>query len=332
MNREQLKLDFLAQTEWADARLDAIGSDASKRSYDRVILNGKSAILMNAPFEAGEDIRPFVHVTNILRQRGFSAPEIYAQDDQNGFLLLEDFGNDLFASLAGSDDGIEKQLYTAAIEMLVKLHAEPAADLPKYDTETYLNEAALVTDWYMPNALGHETDATLRDGYLDLVKDILPITESQVITLRDFHAENLIWLPDRSDTSRVGLLDYQDALAGHPAYDLVSLLEDARRDTSKTLQSEMLDLYVQKSGCEEADFKEAYAALGAQRNLKIVGIFARLCCRDGKTHYPDLIPRVWGHLQQDLKYPKLYALRDWVDEYVPPPTPETLQRIKDNHA
>jgi aminoglycoside/choline kinase family phosphotransferase len=153
-------------------------------------------------------------------------------------------------------------------------------------------------------------------------------TENPVLVMRDYHAENLLWLPKHDGVQRVGLLDYQDALAGHPAYDLVSLLEDARRDTAPELRAAMIEQYLANSDQEPDSFNAAYALLGAQRNLKIVGIFARLSMRDGKSHYVDLIPRVWDHLMRDLQHPACEKMRDWVVQYVPPPTPANLQKLK----
>jgi aminoglycoside/choline kinase family phosphotransferase len=151
----------------------------------------------------------------------------------------------------------------------------------------------------------------------------------QVLVLRDYHAENLLWLPERGGVKSVGLLDFQDALIGHPAYDLLSLLEDARRDTSQSLQANMKHYFIKQSGVDDTAFNADYATLGAQRNLKIIGIFARLCIRDKKPHYVDMIPRVWAHLQRDLSHPKLAGLKAWVDRNMPAPSPEILARIKE---
>jgi aminoglycoside/choline kinase family phosphotransferase len=200
--------------------------------------------------------------------------------------------------------------------------------LPPYDDAVLAREAALVRQWWMP-AAGAEPSADLAAEFDALVAEstvaVAPCRD--VLVLRDYHAENLIWLPERIGAARVGLLDYQDALAGHAAYDLVSLLEDARRDTSPDLREAMIRRYLDRHpGLHGAAFRAAYAALGAQRNLKIVGIFARLAIRDGKPRYLSLIPRVWGHLQSDLAHPALAPLRDWVARHVPPPDPAALAR------
>lgn len=322
-DRDALALDFLNSIGWGDAHVAPLAGDASNRRYLRVS-GVKAAVLMDAPPQKGEDVRPFVQVTELLHARGFSAPTIMGADAQNGFLLLEDLGDDLFArAVATVDEGL---LYAAGLDLLVALQAEPAPDdLPPYDAATYLREAQLLTEWYVPGA-GRTVDSAQFDALIQAA--CAPLAGANSVVLRDYHAENLLWLPDRQGAARVGLLDYQDALAGHPAYDLVSLLEDARRDTSAELQSAMIDRFVQATGAEPTEFLAAYATVGAQRNIKILGIFARLWMRDGKQTYLDLMPRVWAHLQRDLAHPALRDLREWIAENVPAPTPETLARIR----
>ena len=334
MTRDALKLKFLEESGWADAKLEPMGSDASKRSYDRLAGKHGQAVLMNAPYEVGEDIRPFLHVSKLLDQAGLSAPRILARDEANGFLLLEDLGDALYADYIKAHPEKETELYAHAIDLLAGIGTVSQEDLNPYDETVYLTEARLFLDWYMPYATGEP----LRRDKRAMFSEILAVTlrdiphDNRVITLRDYHAENLIWLPSREGVKRVGLLDYQDALSGHPAYDLVSLLEDARRDTSAELQAEMYTRYLDKSGMNDVAFRQAYDVLGAQRNLKIVGIFTRLCCRDGKQTYPDLIPRVWNHLMRDLTHPSLLKLRDWIEAHAPAPSPKIIERIKAQHA
>lgn len=323
-DRETLIQGFLATTEWQSATRLPLAADASGRNYERLTLNGATAILMNAPYEAGEDVRPFVAVTELLAGFGLSPPEILAKDIDNGFLLLEDLGNDLFARVCEKHPNEENTMYSAATDVLVSLHKNAAPkSLQPYDQAVYLREAKLLTQWYMHNA-----DSTDFDDICKRVFANIP-SKNAVLVMRDYHAENLLWLPDADGLNRVGLLDYQDALAGHPAYDLVSLLEDARRDTSPELRAKMLCYYIANSGANETEFRTAYALLGAQRNMKILGIFARLSLRDGKTHYVDLIPRVWNHLMGNLDHPACQELRDWVHKNVPAPTPEHLASLVD---
>lgn len=328
MTRDPLMQAFLSQTDWKDCTPVLLAGDASNRTYYRVSNNQKIAVLMDAPPEKGEDVRPFIDITTRLRDQHFSAPGIYASDKENGFLLLEDLGDDLFARVLEKKPDLETQLYAAATDLLVALHKAPTPDLPPYDVQTCVNEANLITNWYLPAILGEVTQpvqARYTDVITDLCADLMP--KQPVLVQRDYHAENLLWLPQRREHKRVGLLDYQDALAGHPAYDLVSLLEDARRDTSLKLQHQMLERYMAASNADPSAFQKAYATLGAQRNLKILGIFARLSKRDGKPDYVALMPRVWAHLQHDLAHPALSDLRSWVDAYLPEPNAQNRLKL-----
>ena len=320
--RESLVQGFLATTPWAGATRDALAADASGRSYERLSLNSKTAILMNAPYEAGEDVRPFVAVTEMLNGFNLTPPKIFTQDIENGFLLLEDLGNGLFARLCETTPTMENRMYAAAIDVLKALHKNDAPQsLLPYDMSVYLREVQLLTQWYMPAINGAPISGKLQAEF-----NAIP-TQNAVLVMRDYHAENLLWLKDREGINRVGLLDYQDALAGHPAYDLVSLLEDARRDTSDELRAEMLARYLENSNYDVDAFMAAYSLLGAQRNIKIIGIFARLSLRDGKTHYVDLIPRVWNHLMRDLQHPACADLAGWIYEHVTPPNAAVLQKL-----
>lgn len=330
---------FLSTTDWSDATTAPLAGDASNRRYLRVNGVQGSAVLMDAPPDRGEDVRPFVAVTEWLLAEGFSAPRLFAKDDNNGFLLIEDLGDALYARQLEAQSDDESTLYCAAVELLVTLAEKPVPKtlgsnqlpLPSYDMAVLEREAALLTEWWLPAAtnavissdLDAEFRATVRETFASIAD------ASEAIVLRDYHAENLLWLPDRDGHAKVGLLDYQDALAGHAAYDLVSLLEDARRDTSPELQETMLAHYLSlRSNLNPRQFRRDYALLGAQRNLKIIGIFARLCVRDGKPGYLDLIPRVWNHLMHDLSHPALSAMQHWVARHVPLPDPATLAAIR----
>jgi tRNA threonylcarbamoyl adenosine modification protein YjeE len=328
--RETLLQNFLAKTPWSNAERKALIADASGRSYERLTMGADTAILMNAPHEMGEDVRPFVAVTDMLVGFGLAPPRILAQDITQGFLLLEDLGNGLFARLCETSPALETPMYSAAINVLAELHKHSApSSLPPYDLQTYLREVQLLTTWYMPTIIG-ELSSTLQSEFDEIAQETfaqIP-TNHPILVMRDYHAENLLWLPDRARLKRVGLLDYQDALAGHPAYDLVSLLEDARRDTSPELRAEMISKYLETSNQDTDAFISAYSLLGAQRNLKIIGIFARLSLRDGKAHYVDLIPRVWEHLMRDLQHPACEKLSSWVAKNVPPPSTANLQKLR----
>ena len=204
-----------------------------------------------------------------------------------------------------------------------------------YDAEVLEREALLMVEWWIGAVLGQETANRRHDDFRQIIRDLCTdvATDRSAMVLRDYHADNLIWLPNRQGVSAVGLLDYQDVLLGHPAYDLVSLLEDARRDTTHELREAMIQRYL--DGCPDLDpdaFRQAYAVLGAQRNLKIIGIFTRLAVRDGKARYLSMIPRVWGHLQTDLQHPALAGVSDWIGANVPAPEPDLLNRIASQMA
>ena len=332
MQRQELIEKFLTGAGWQAAVRAPLAGDASNRRYERLDhAEFGAGVLMDAPPEKGEDVRPFAAITDLLRGAGLSAPRILASDPEHGFLLLEDLGDDLLVRVCARQPSLETSLYEACVDLLANFHTQvsPPENLKPYDLDTYLREVALVTDWYLPGATGHAPEEDTVKTYLNLLKDICnPLAKTRTaIVLRDYHAENLLWLPDRKGDAKIGLLDYQDALAGHPAYDLVSLLEDARRDTSPALQEAMLARYIAASTCEENDFRRAYATLGAQRNLKILGIFARLCRRDGKPAYLAHMPRVWAHLMHDLEHPALADLKAWVLANMPAPDAGIQARI-----
>jgi hypothetical protein len=309
--------DFLAAHGWAGAEIRPLAGDASFRRYFRVHRGDETAVLMDAPPEH-EDIGPFLTVAGHLLDRGFRPPRPLAIDRARGLLLLEDFGDQRVGPLLHREPHRERQIYESAIDVLVALGREPApSDLPPYDEAAMAREVALFTEWHAP-ALGLAVDA---DSYLGAwsrawrnVAD--EVGRRPVMVLRDYHADNLMVLPG---TSELGLLDFQDALAGHRAYDLVSLLQDARRDVAPALEEAMLERYCDAAGiAARADFRADYELLGAQRNTKILGIFTRLWKRDGKPHYLALQPRVWGYLERNLSHPALAPVRAWFDANVPP--------------
>lgn len=320
---------FLAATPWAEARRATLAGDASTRVYHRLTHPDlPPAIVMDADPAAGADVRPFVAMTEHLRALDLSAPQIHHADPAAGFLLLEDLGDALFARIAPRDPQTEQQLYACAVDLLAMLHTRPVPKtLPPYDLPILLREARLAVDVYAPAATGQTPDPAAFDHDITKAAEALASTPP-VCTLRDYHAENLIWLPDRQGLARCGLLDYQDALAGHPAYDLVSLLEDARRDTTPALRAEMLARYQAASNADPDQLQTAFCTLGAQRNLKILGLFTRLWLRDGKPQYLDLLPRVWNHLQRDLQAPHLATLAAWIATHLPAPTSQIRARIK----
>lgn len=324
--RAELAEAFVHRIGWADAHRSVVAGDASNRRYDRLIRpDGATTILMDAPPEKGEDVRPFMRISRYLSDQSLSAPRIYETDPDNGFLLIEDLGDDLFAKLMAKDPARQEPLYQAATEMLIHLHAAPAFALPICDADWLTDMTAPVFEWYVPNA---ETDAQqrFRDIFHPLAQQL--DGDPKVTILRDFHAENLLWLPSREGVAKVGVLDFQDALVGHPAYDLVSILQDARRDVDPKIETQMIGHYVAQTGIDPQAFQSAYALLGAQRNLRILGIFARLCLQDGKAHYIDLIPRVWDYVMRNLADPALGPLATLITQTLPAPTPSFLEHLK----
>lgn len=307
--------DFLDAANWRGAAIDPIPGDASFRRYFRIAHGGKRAMLMHAP-PPHEDPAPFLNVAHWLSEHGMRAPKIYAQDAARGWVLLEDFGNDRMRDWLDLNPEGEHAAYIGAIDALVQLHRQPPGPFAPYDMAAYQREADLLTEWYCP-AKGLEVDeAGYRAAWSKALSPLLARQRPGVTVLRDYHAENIMLLGDPRDDAPQGLIDFQDALVGHPAYDLVSLLQDARRDVSPTLEREMLDRYIAASGADP-EFEADYARLGAQRNAKIVGIFTRLYKRDDKPRYLDLIPRVWEAMERDLVHPALEPVAVWFDANIP---------------
>ena len=320
---------FLAGAGWSGAARHPLAGDASMRRYERVHRNGASAILMDAPPGSGEDTAPFVRIARHLAAIRLSPPGIIAADGARGFLLLEDLGDDLYARLLETGRADEGTIYGAAVDVLAHLQSCPApAGLPAWGVAEMAEAACLAATWYAWGATGTRPDpAPLRDA---MVAILAARSEGRpVLVLRDYHAENLIWLPGRAGIARVGLLDFQNAEMGQPGYDLISLLQDARRDVAPATAEAMTARFAAATGREHAALARACAALGAQRALRILGVFARLWLRDGKPGYLRLIPRVWGQLQLNLADPGLADLGRVVAGMLPPPTDAVLAAIKD---
>ncbi len=330
-NRAVLAEALIAQTPWADAQRAPLAGDASNRRYERLTdpKTGKTAVLMDSPPGQAEPVEAFVRMAEYLRSIGLSAPEIYAEDTEYGFLLLEDLGDDLFARVLRQYPQKERELYEAATDVLITLHDAPTLSLPSYGPSLMTELAALSFTKYAQAVQG-SYDEDAQDRFEHRFSDILHSEASgqKVVVQRDYHAENLIWLPERDGVQRVGLLDFQTAMLGHPAYDLVSLLQDVRRDVAPGTEMRMVDRYISATGVNDHDFRTAYAVLGAQRNLRILGVFARLATEFGKPQYIDLIPATWAHLMRDLEHPALVTVADLLRDALPAPTPETLERLR----
>ncbi len=323
--------DFLDSTGWGEAIWTPLSNDASFRQYYRLRRGDHRALLMDAP-PPQEEVGPFIVVAAILRSLGFSAPEVLAEDRARGFLLIEDFGDDTYTRLLARGAG-ETDLYSLAIDTLAALQQAVAAvglpELSPYDESRLLGEAALLLDWYLPAVRGMPAEPFLREEYLALWREVLPQAVepfAPTLVLRDFHIDNLMLLPTRNGVCRCGLLDFQDAVRGPPAYDLMSLLEDARRDVSDGLRRTMTERYMAAFPIlDRTAFVRSSAILAAQRNCKILGIFTRLWRRDGKPGYLAHIPRLWRLLEADLREPALGEIARWLDRHLP----AALRRIPD---
>ncbi|WIY26799.1 aminoglycoside phosphotransferase family protein [Parasedimentitalea psychrophila] len=330
-DRNDLAAAFLATTAWANGSRRDLAGDASNRRYERVSapVTGLPAVLMDAPPGKAEDVAAFVHITNHLRDVGLSAPEILAADIDHGFLLIEDLGDDLYARILLRQPALETPLYQAATDVLVKLHSAAMPDLDIMSPRVMAQLDEIAFTHYRDGILGAQ-DPDLAALFVDQFEDILhhSAKDDPVLVQRDYHAENLLWLPDRDGIARVGLLDYQAALAGHRAYDLMSLLQDARRDVPIHIEQQMIDRYIAKTGVDGTKFRTAYTVLGLQRNLRILGVFARLSQDYGKPQYVDLIPRVWAQMIRGLDHPALAPVAGMIRNNLPPPTPENLDRLR----
>lgn len=327
-DRAALIEDFIAAAGWKEARCLPLAGDASNRRYLRLVRGTESAVLMDAPPERGEDVRPFVKIANWLAKTGLSAPLVLHKDDKAGLLLLEDLGDDLLARVVARDPSLEQPLYKAAVDVLIALHDQPAPQgLVAYTPALMGEMIAPAYEWYL-GGIGQDaaTNPLLQSHLKSALEQHCP--ETDVVILRDYHAENLLWLPGRKGAARVGLLDFQDAMHGHCSYDLVSLLQDIRREVSTELEQDMIRYYLNETGLAPEPFRAAYALQGFQRNLRILGIFARLCLHAGKPQYIDYLPRVWALVQQSLDHPALSKMRQIVLNDFPPPEPEILNKLR----
>jgi N-acetylmuramate 1-kinase len=309
--------EFLASCGWQGAEILPLAGDASFRRYFRVVHGDRTAVLMDAP-PPHEDPQPFAAVGSWLIEHGLSAPKVLASDLGKGLLLLRDFGDIRFRETVDNDPRRERELYELATDVLIHLHGHPPMPgLQVHGLAQWLDELALFTDWYCP-AVGLEADV---DGYRSAWHEVLdPIANDglgPVTVLRDYHAENIMLIEGREGVRHLGLLDFQDALSGHPAYDLASVLEDARRDVPEAIERAMLNRYLAATGQGDT-FERAYWALAAQRNTRILGVFTRLWKRDNKPRYRSLQPRMWGLLERDLEPAHMQPVKRWFDRNVAP--------------
>jgi N-acetylmuramate 1-kinase len=349
--RLQALRQFLGDAGHSESRRERMAGDASIRSYARLYRGERGFILMNSPkrpdgpaiydgksysaaVHLAEDVRPFVAIAGALRGRGFSAPKIHDADLEHGFLITEDFGRDCV--IEGEPGRPIVARYEAATDLLARLHGEEVTNelplaphvtykVPSFEVEAMLTEIGLMLEWYLPDR-GADPSDMLRAEFIAMWRALLqePLAAPKTWVLRDFHSPNLLWLSEREGIARVGILDFQDAVMGPSAYDVVSLLQDARIDVAEDIERTLYNRYVEArmsadAGFDASDFAAHYAIMSAQRNTRLLGTFARLNRRDGKPHYLKHQPRIWTYLNRALAHASLTSLRDWYAAHVPPP-------------
>ena len=356
LTRNAVIRGFLDGTRWKHAERRFLEGDASFRRYETLRMGAEAAILMDMPARPdgppvkngkpysavahlAEDIRAVIAVNGVLGARGYSAPKVEACDLGSGFAVMEDLGRAVYGRmmLAGAD--MEEPM-SAAVAVLADMAGRDWPDevsidgmvyrVPPYDLDAQLIEVDLLPSWFWPHVTGGEIPSTAREAFESLWRDLLPLTQPErpVWVLRDYHSPNLLWLPEREGLARVGIIDTQDCLMGHPAYDLASMLQDARVDVDLAFAGRLYESYcalrAMDTRFDRAAFDLAYCILGAQRATKILGIFARLSKRDGKHGYLRHIPRVSRYLEQNLAHPRLSTLKAWFDAHLPPQKRERL--------
>ncbi len=339
MNGRAARIDaFLAAQGWGGVPRTPIAGDASFRRYERLARDADTVVLMDAP-PPQENVRPFVTLARFLVELGFSAPRIRAADEEAGLLLLEDFGPGNMASLVddpATPSAETARLYALAVDTLIALHRNPqatGAPAPPFGAERYLREVGTVLDWYWPSVMSTPLTRGMRADYLDAWRSTIAVARRvpDTLVLFDFFPDNIMILGARPGTACCGLLDFQDGVIGPASYDLASLLEDARRDLAPGLKESLKARYLAAfPALDRKDFAASYAAVSAQRNARIVGVFTRLCMRDGKSTYLKHIPRVWHLIEAALAHPDLAEVKAWLERHIPPAS-RRVPRLENNH-
>ncbi|MBO5998044.1 MAG: phosphotransferase [Alphaproteobacteria bacterium] len=328
MERSDLIKDFLKKNKLDEMPIEWMPSDASFRHYARIKTPERNYILMDAP--KPEKPEQFVVVDKILEKNGLSVPKIYDSDFENGFVLLEDFGDDTYARMLakGAD---ELELYKTALSSLVKISEVKDFDgIPLYDDKWLKYALTSFTDWFIPNALNRELTEEEKNSFNKIWNDLYVSIEKapKGLILIDYHIDNMIHLNDRKGYKACGLLDFQDAKVGPLAYDLASLIEDARRDVPKNIREEILNGYIKAFPKMDKDlFMRSYHIVAAKRHVRVIGVFTRLKARDGKDKYLKHIPRVWKLLEEHLDEPYMQPLKNWLDKVVPTNLRKTPERL-----
>ena len=318
INRNKTIAAFLSENGWSAWQRKPLTGDASDRRYERLIKGDQSAILMDAPPETTE---PFANIATLLTDHGLNPPEIHAHDPMQGLMIISDLGTFDFAHWLSDNPHESKKLYRAAADILLHIaQITPPDTLIRMTPDVGAKMVEITGEYYGTGTC------------IDVVTEVKSAmaqyaSNADTLSLRDFHAENLIWRESMTGTARVGLLDFQDAFVAPAGYDLTSMIRDVRRDIAPDIIADMMDYYMHLTNAP-ADFRAQLACLGAQRNLRILGVFARLSLEMGKPRYVDLIPRVWANLMQDLRHPVLSDLRQAVLDTLPEPDPQTLKRLR----
>ena len=315
--------DFLAAQGWAAGERAPLAGDASFRRYERLTRGPDSAVLMDAP-PPQENVRPFIAIDRLLAGAGLAVPKIYGADEEAGLLLLEDMGDDTYTRLLARG-GSEVPLYELAVDLLIELHRrlplDRLAGVPEFEDAMARRQVMLLLEWYWPATQAGAPSAAAIAAFEAAWRAVLALwrRSARGLVLFDYHVDNLMLLAGRSGIASVGLLDFQDAVVGSRSFDLVSLIDDARRDVPAELAAALMARYLAAfPGLNRAAFAAAYAASGAQRHTRILGTFTRLCRRDGKPAYLTFIPRVWRQLEVCLGHPDLSPLAEWFTRYLPP--------------
>lgn len=322
-DRQHLIDTFLRDAGWPDAKRWRLAGDASFRKYDRVEKDGRRAVVMDAP-PPQEDVRPFVRIARHLHARGFSVPEILAEDPEAGLLLIEDLGDDTYTRLLAANAD-ELVLYGNAIDALIALHQRPDAVPPgviPYGKERLLEEAGRIHSWYLRLVGAAPLPAAAVAEFEDIWNALLPVAweTPTSLVLFDYHVDNLMLVAGRGGMQACGILDFQDAITGPVTYDLMSLLEDARRDVPPQVIAAMKQRYLAAFPAIARDaYERSWAVMAAQRHLRVIGTFARLKLRDNKPLYLQHMPRLWRYMDACLGAPLLHPLRGWLDQHVPAP-------------
>ena len=337
-NRETLRNSFLTKHNLTNYKIEALPQDASNRKYFRLSNNDTSYILMDAPPKQ-ENMPQFIHVNEILTGINLSAPEILYSDTENGFLVSQDFGNNTYKELLDDkkEENIhldEKKLYERAIDSLAHLQQNCSKpSLPNFSERKFIDETMVFIDWYVDVLNGSRVSPSMTNKYREILSHLFNQVKNfqNVMVLRDFHSQNIFWLEDEIGIKKVGLIDFQDAVIGSPIYDIVSLLQDARRDVSEEIVTSSISRYIKSfPNYSRKDIMMVYSILGLQRNLRIIGLFTKLAMKNKNTNYLSLLPRVWKFVHYNLKHPILLPMRNWLEEVIPSQMPNFYaQKTKD---